>query len=72
MRQGWYISIAAHLALLLVVLFGGLFARDRIPEVSVSEVTWLGGVMSRCCLRSAMYAHQNSCLSSVKYGQWTE
>ena len=38
LRQGCYISIAAHLALLLVVLFGGLFARDRIPEVTVADV----------------------------------
>ena len=33
MRLGWYISGAGHLALILVVLFGGLFAGDRIPEV---------------------------------------
>ena len=38
MRQGWYISITAHLVLLLFVLFGGLFARDRILEVAVADV----------------------------------
>ena len=38
LRQGWYISIAAHLALLVLVLFGGLLARDRMPEVSVADV----------------------------------
>ena len=38
LRQGWYISIAAHLAVLFIVLFGGIFARDRIPEVSVADV----------------------------------
>ncbi len=38
MQQGWYISIAAHLFLLFLVLFGGLFARDRIPEVAVADV----------------------------------
>ncbi len=41
MRTGWYISVAGHGALIVVVLFGGLFARDRIPEVTVSEVTVL-------------------------------
>ena len=37
-RQGWIISAAAHVALAFVVLFGGLFARDRIPEVTVADV----------------------------------
>lgn len=41
MRTGWYISGAGHIALVLFILFGGLFARDRIPEVTVSEVTVL-------------------------------
>ena len=41
MRAGWYISGAGHFALVLFILFGGLFARDRIPEVTVSEVTVL-------------------------------
>lgn len=40
MRIGWYISGSGHFALILVVLFGGLFAGDRIPEpVSLSEVS---------------------------------
>lgn len=40
MRFGWYISGAGHLALILAVLFGGLFAGDRIPEaVVLSEVS---------------------------------
>ena len=38
MRQGWIISAAAHVVLALVVFFGGLFARDRIPEVTVADV----------------------------------
>ena len=42
MRLGWYISGAGHVALILVVLFGGLFAGDRIPEpVVLSEVSLL-------------------------------
>ena len=42
MRLGWYISGAGHLALILAVLFGGLFAGDRIPEaVVLSEVSIL-------------------------------
>ncbi len=42
MRLGWYISGAGHLALILLVLFGGLFAGDRIPEaVVLSEVSIL-------------------------------
>ena len=42
MRFGWYISGAGHVALILAVLFGGLFAGDRIPEaVVLSEVSIL-------------------------------
>jgi hypothetical protein len=36
---GWYISGAAHLALILFLLLGGLFTRDRFPEMQVSEVS---------------------------------
>ena len=39
MREGWIISGAAHLALFVVLLLSGLFAQDRIAEVSVSEVS---------------------------------
>jgi hypothetical protein len=39
-RLGWSISGAGHAALILILLFGGLFRGDRIPEpVSVSTVT---------------------------------
>ncbi|MXQ08715.1 hypothetical protein GQ651_12735 [Alphaproteobacteria bacterium GH1-50] len=38
MRQGWIISVAMHVLLVLIVLFGGFFARDRIPEVTVADV----------------------------------
>lgn len=41
MRRGWYISGVGHGALILLILFGGLFMGDRIPEVTVSEVTVL-------------------------------
>ncbi len=42
MRFGWYISGAGHVVLILAVLFGGLFAGDRIPEaVLLSEVSIL-------------------------------
>ena len=42
MRVGWYISGAGHAALILFVLFGGLFAGDRIPEVvTLSDVSIL-------------------------------
>ena len=42
MRLGWYISGAGHVALILAVLFGGLFVGDRIPEaVVLSEVSIL-------------------------------
>ncbi len=40
MRFGWYISGGGHIGLILVVLFGGLFAGDQIPEpVVLSEVS---------------------------------
>ena len=39
MRLGWYISGAGHAGLLALVLFGGIFARDRIPDVTVSDVS---------------------------------
>lgn len=40
MRAGWYISGIGHVALILALLFGGLFVGDRIPEpLSVSEVS---------------------------------
>lgn len=38
--MGWYISGIGHVALVLFLLFGGLFVGDRIPEpISVSEVS---------------------------------
>lgn len=39
MKAGWYISGAGHIALILFVLFGGIFARDRLPEMTVAEVS---------------------------------
>lgn len=39
MRIGWYISGAGHVALILVALFGGVLARDRVAEVTVAEVS---------------------------------
>ena len=39
MTTGFYISAAAHAVFVLFLLFGGLFARDRLPEVSVTDVT---------------------------------
>jgi hypothetical protein len=36
---GWYISGAAHLALILFLMLGGLFTRDRFPEMQVAEVS---------------------------------
>ena len=39
MRAGWYISGAGHIALIFVILFGGLFARDHAAEFSVAEVS---------------------------------
>ncbi len=42
MRFGWYISGLGHAALILAVLFGGLFAGNRIPEVvTLSDVSIL-------------------------------
>ncbi|MBT8458607.1 MAG: energy transducer TonB [Boseongicola sp.] len=41
MRTGWYISAAGHGALIVFILFGGLFVSDRFEEVTVSEVTVL-------------------------------
>ena len=41
MRTGWYISAAGHGALIVFILFGGLFAGDRFEDVTVSEVTVL-------------------------------
>ena len=39
MRLGWTVSGIGHAALFLVLLFGGLFRGDRIPEaISVSDV----------------------------------
>ncbi|MEK6216837.1 MAG: hypothetical protein N2B03_06410, partial [Boseongicola sp.] len=39
MRTGWYISAAGHFLLVLLVLFGGFFTRDRFSEVTVAEVS---------------------------------
>lgn len=39
MRTGYYISGAGHLGVIALVLFGGWFPSDRIPEVTVSEVS---------------------------------
>lgn len=39
MTTGWYISGAAHLALILLLMLGGLFTRDRFPELAVTEVS---------------------------------
>ncbi len=39
LQVGWYISGAGHIALILFVLFGGLFSRDRLPEMTVAEVS---------------------------------
>ena len=41
MRAGWYLSGAGHFALVVFIFFGGMFVGDRIPEVTVSEVTVL-------------------------------
>jgi len=38
---GWYISAAAHVALLLAVLFGGMLSRPPEAPVSVADVTVL-------------------------------
>ena len=40
MRLGWSISATGHAALILVLLFGGMFWRDNTSEaISISEVT---------------------------------
>ena len=40
MQTGWIISGIGHAALIFVLLFGGLFIGDRIPEpIAVSDVT---------------------------------
>jgi hypothetical protein len=39
LTTGWYISGAAHLALILLLMLGGLFTRDRFPEMAVTEVS---------------------------------
>jgi hypothetical protein len=39
LTTGWYISGAAHLALILFLMLGGLFTRDRFPEMTVAEVS---------------------------------
>jgi hypothetical protein len=39
LTTGWYISGAAHIALIMFLLLGGLFARDRLPEVQIAEVS---------------------------------
>ncbi len=39
MTTGAYISGIAHVAFLIFLLFGGIFTRDRAPEVSVADVS---------------------------------
>ena len=39
MSTGAYISAAVHAAFILFLLFGGIFQRDRLPEVSVADVS---------------------------------
>ncbi|WP_413720877.1 energy transducer TonB [Silicimonas sp. MF1-12-2] len=39
LQTGWYISGAGHITLIVFVLFGGLFSRDRLQEVAVAEVS---------------------------------
>ncbi|MEM1066994.1 MAG: energy transducer TonB, partial [Pseudomonadota bacterium] len=41
MQIGYLISGAAHALFLVVLVFGGLFARDRLPPVVVADVTVL-------------------------------
>lgn len=41
MTTGFYISAGAHALFVVVLLFGGLFARERLPEVAVADVTVL-------------------------------
>jgi len=38
-NTGFHISIAAHSVFIALLLFGGLFTRDRLPPVSVADVT---------------------------------
>ncbi len=39
MSTGAYISAVAHAAFILFLLFGGIFQRDDLPEVSVADVS---------------------------------
>ena len=39
MTTGWTISGAAHAVLIAYLLLGGLFARDRLPSMTVAEVS---------------------------------
>lgn len=39
LQIGWYISGAGHIALIVFVLFGGLFSSDRLQEVTIAEVS---------------------------------
>ncbi len=39
MTTGAYISGIAHIALLVILLFGGLFSRSRAPEITVADVS---------------------------------
>ncbi len=39
MTTGTYISGAAHLAFILVLLFGGIFSRSSLPEMTVADVS---------------------------------
>ncbi len=41
MPTGFYISGALHAAFIAFLLFGGLFVRDRLPPVAVTDVTVL-------------------------------
>ena len=41
MTTGFYISAGAHALFVAFLLFGGIFSRDRLPEVSVADVTVL-------------------------------
>lgn len=41
MAAGWIISGLAHVALILFLLVGGIFNRDRLPPLNVSEVSIL-------------------------------
>ena len=41
MTAGWIISGVAHVVLILFLLVGGIFNRDRLPPVSVAEVSIL-------------------------------